>query len=222
MKRIAAHYLKWLWIAIMSGVVIAQAQTSTPLPRDQNGRLILPGPTPEQRERGRQLLNKTLHVVQTIPLTESETILSELGYINTESRMDSNRLIFTPIEKNFRPNPDGLGFEWLGVSRSNLVPISLEQKPSSLSGGFDTKFYCVHIDDTIERLKHLAQNVKFEELVRTHGSLYSVKQRIDSVVFERIAHAQGQIRFISLIYDHQYCAFSINIQYTPFASGDKS
>lgn len=211
--------MQWLVVgALLLTALDGQAQITSSLPRDQYGAIIAPDPTPEQRELGKQLLEKILDAVLTIPLSEPEKVIRALGFEKPTKyvRAEYESVSFHGPAQGVA----GQGFKGVSITKYTNLPAESKQLPYGLSSNLNFGLVCIHVDDALVRLKPLAKEVNTRDRVRIHPYPLAPQQKMDVVSFRNLIHPYGLIR-VTLSFDYQYCANGITVSYTPTTQGEQ-
>lgn len=211
-----------LSVALTAWMHNVQAQSPAPMPRDELGRLVLPDPTPEQREQGKQLLEKILSVMRTIPLTDGEKVLNGLGFQKFRRYAGPEYESIATTDGEAGTSEDQ-GFSHIEITKFTVLPTPLKWSPFMLSGylAYERGYAgpCIHVEDAMTRLRPLARTVSFSPTISTEPCPYSPRQEVDRAGFSGFTHPQGRIDVISLTYEKQFCAFAITVHYMPASGG---
>jgi hypothetical protein len=195
-----------------------QAQVTSALPRDQYGAVIAPDPTPEQRELGKQLLEKILDVMLTIPLSEPERLIRALGFERTSKAVyPTNEYT---VSKGRNEGATGAGLSSASVTKLTGLPAKSNQPPYNFTSSFNRGIACIHVDDALPRVSPLAQRIEMSDRVRIHPYPLAPRQKLDVIDFWGIRHSFGRIDILVLSFDYQFCATRVSINYTPLTQGE--
>jgi hypothetical protein len=212
--KVSSKCAQWLGGgALLLMALGGQAQITSSLPRDQYGALIAPDPTPEQRELGKQLLDKVLDVVLTIPLSEPEKVFLAIGFKN------SSRSVHPTNEFN-ASSGQAQGVAAVGLTSASIMkltnlPPESKQSPYGFTTNINFGLVCIHVDDVWVRLKPLAKEVVTRDRVRIHPYPLAPRQKMDVLSFLNLNHLTGRVSTLSLSFDYQYCANTITVNYAP-------
>lgn len=212
------------FIALAFFAWTAQAHDPAPTQRGEKGLIVLPDPTPEQRERGRQLLDKILKVVQSIPLTDSERVLNELGFDVLTKRQRPTFEAYLPKTEDDADRARTYaksGFTGISTIKYTVLPPPPPWSQASLTASLDRANYCISVDDGRQTLSPIFKKESTEIRTPMHPSRYARQQSVSILVFEYMTHPVGHISSFVLSYEYQKCAERITVNYNTTSGGNQ-
>lgn len=206
--------------SLIGGLICAQEQ----VPSARQSDPPLAPPTEAQLERGRELLDKIIHVIRNVPLQDSAAVLGTFGFTELETFIHPTNTYVTPKSTVTRSEipAELLGTGFRSIENTPLVRSSKSDWLAYFGGAFNRAEACISIDDVQRRFADAA--VKRSRPVWVIDRFRSPPRAHNAgiLTFQPLATPAGSIGRIAFDFDYQTCADSFGFSYLKNQSEETS
>ncbi len=178
----------------------------------------LPPPTEAQLQRGRELLDKILYVIDNVPLTDAAAVLEAFGFTELITREHPTYTYVQPRASNGRQMlpADMVG---TGLKRIQADPMRTPSQYSavvaSFEGGFALDESCVHIDEVRQRFSARASEISSSRMTYIHPNPRPPRQHdTGRLVLSLRENPFAERTGIRFTFEYQSCAKSFSFSYS--------
>ncbi|MBK8522863.1 MAG: hypothetical protein IPL58_01225 [Betaproteobacteria bacterium] len=211
MTRRTANFLvsAWLMLGLLANPVLAQTGEGE-LP-------ALPLPTEAQLQRGRELLDKIIYVIDNVPLTDAAAVLKVFGFTEPITREQATYTYVQPRAGNGRQMlpADLVGTGWASIQADPVrSPSQYSSVIASFEGDFAMEEACAHIDEVRQRFAPRALETLSRRMTYIHPNPRPPRQHDTGHLVIRLReNPLAERTRITFTFEYQLCAKSFSFSY---------
>jgi hypothetical protein len=213
MKKDIRIFLISTWaLVVLLGTPAAQAHAG-------EGELPpLPTPTEAQLQRGRELLDKIIYVIDNVPLTDAAAVLKVFGFTELITREQPTYTYVQPRASNGRQMlpADLVGTGWESIQADPVrTPSQYSSVMASFEGDFSLDETCVKIDEVRQKFAARASKTTSRHMNYLHPNPRPPQQHdIGHLGFTLRENSFAERTGILFTFEYQLCAKSFSFSYS--------
>lgn len=197
----------------------AQAEPEEPPPQQTilDSLPPLPPPTEEQLQRGREMLDKIVYVVENVPLTDAAAVMKVFGFTDLMTYESS---MYTRLVPKAKTGGQAVPADLVGTGFTDIeaAPVFLASKnnrvAARLSGSFAIADTCVSIEDVRKRIASRAVQISSSRITDIHPVLRpKAANDVGLLGFRLVSNPFATKTSITFRFVYQRCAQAFTFAY---------